>query len=242
MTAKPLRLIVCGAAGRMGSRVAALAAADPRFSLAACVFHREGGDSRGARAIRPEELPEHLARADALIDFTAPEASVRMAAAAAAARKAAVIGTTGFSAVQLAQLKSLSSRIPVFLSPNFSPAVNLMFRLCAEAARALGDYDASISEIHHSRKRDAPSGTALRLSQAVMEGRSSREPVATVSQRLGDVVGEHTLTLAGPFERLEITHRAHSRSLFARGALEAALWVARKKPGLYDMLALMELK
>lgn len=241
MSAKPLRLIVCGASGRMGSKVAALAAADPRFRLAACVFHESPGQSHGAPAIKTGELAAHLAKADALVDFSTPEASIHFASAAAAAEAPIVIGTTGFAPVQLAQLKSYARRAPVFLSPNFSPGVNVLFQLCAQAAAFLKDYDASVSEIHHRGKKDAPSGTALRISQAVMESRKTDRPVPAVSQRAGDVVGEHTLTLAGPFERLEITHRAHSRELFARGALEAALWVQKRKPGLYGMNDMMGL-
>lgn len=242
MTGKPLRLIVSGASGRMGSRVAALAAMDARFVLAACVHRSTPCDAHGAVLLKPEALGEVLPKADVVVDFSVPEASVRLASAAAAARKPVVIGTTGFSPVQTAQLKSLSQRIALLLSPNFSPGVNLMFRLAGEGARVLRGYDLSISEVHHVQKKDSPSGTALRLSQAVMEARGSQDQVPTVSQRLGDVIGEHTLTLAGPFERLEITHRAHSRALFAKGALEAAYWVSRKKPGLYDMADLMDLK
>ena len=227
MANKPLRLIICGASGRMGARVRALALKDARFTLA-------GGVSLG------EDISPLLSRADVLVDFTTPEASVKFVEAAARAKKAIVIGTTGFSAEQLARIKARAREIPILVSPNFSPGVNLMFKLAARAARLLPGYDASISEIHHNQKKDAPSGTALRLARAVMDGRKSKAPVPAVSQRLGDVVGEHTLTLAGPFERLEFTHRAHSRDVFAKGALEAALWLARRGPGLYDMGDLLE--
>ncbi len=153
---------------------------------------------------------------------------------AAAARRAAVVGTTGFNQVQLAQIRAASRRIPVFLSPNFSPGVHALGLLLQAAASLLADFEAGISETHHSRKKDAPSGTALRLARVIMEARRGGAP-AIVSQRLGDVVGEHTVTFAGPFERLELTHRAHSRDVFAQGALRAALWVGGRKPGLYDM-------
>ena len=119
MTGKPLRLIVTGASGRMGSRVAALAAADARFVLTACVFHKGRGESRGAAAIATEELAEHLPAADVVIDFSVPEAAVRFAAQAARAGKALVTGTTGLSAVQQAQLKTYAGRIPILQSPNF---------------------------------------------------------------------------------------------------------------------------
>jgi 4-hydroxy-tetrahydrodipicolinate reductase len=163
---------------------------------------------------------------------------VRFASQAAAARKPAVIGVTGFSPVQLAQLKAASRRIPVFLSPNFSPGVHALGVVLRAAASLLKDYEVSISETHHSRKKDAPSGTALRLARILMEARRGAAP-AIVSQRVGDVVGDHTVTLAGPCERLELTHRAQSRDVFARGALRAALWVRGRRPGLYDMTDLL---
>lgn len=223
--AKPLRVVVCAASGRMGAQVSALAAADPRFTLLAKMV-------RGTPA---KQLETALAGADALIDFSTPEASLRFAAAAARTGAAAVIGTTGFSPAQRAKLDAHAKRTPVFLAPNFSFGVNVLYRLAAQAALALKDYEAGIFELHHSAKRDAPSGTALRLARAVMDARGDGREVPVLSQRLGDAVGEHTLTLAGPHERLELTHRAHSRAVFARGALEAALWVRRKKPGLYGM-------
>lgn len=218
----PLRLIVCGAAGRMGSRVVELAAADPRFSVAA-------GIRRGAR------LEDYLAGADMLVDFSAPAASVSFAKAAARAGKASVIGTTGFSDAQRAELRSQSRRAPLFLAPNFSLGVAVLAHLAAQAARALEFYDAGVWELHHNAKKDAPSGTALALARGMMEARGDGRPVPAVSQRLGGAIGEHTVTLAGPFERLELTHRAQSRALFARGALEAALWLRGRKPGLYGM-------
>jgi 4-hydroxy-tetrahydrodipicolinate reductase len=233
---KILRLVVTGAAGRMGRRVAALAAEDARFQVAALVDRGEGPGLS-----KPESLPEALAQADVLVDFSAPESAVRFAGLAAAARKPAVIGTTGFSSVQLAQLKAASRRIPVFLSPNFSPGVHALGILLRTAAALLKDYEVSISETHHSRKKDAPSGTALRLARIIMEARRGSEP-AVVSQRVGDVVGDHTVTLAGPCERLELTHRAQSRDVFVQGALRAALWVSGKKPGLYDMPDLFSAK
>lgn len=229
MMKRPLGLILCGASGRMGSRVAALAAADARFSVLARVDLGFAGKPPWAEA-------------GAIVDFSAPGASLEFVQAAARAKKPIVIGTTGFSSPQLSRLKAFSRRTPVFLSPNFSRGVAVMARLAAEAARLLPGYGAAVSEIHHDQKKDAPSGTALRLARAVQEGRKDGRPIPAVSQRLGDVVGDHTLTFAGPFERLELTHRAHSRDVFARGALEAALWVAGNRPGLYGMEDLMGLR
>lgn len=215
---RPVRLIVCGASGRMGARVAALASADPRFSLAATLSR---ASSRG-------EAEEAAARADVFVDFSAPDAAIHYAAAAAAAKKAFVSGTTGLSPVQQAQLQTLSRKTAVFLSPNFSPGVFVLTRLAASARALLPGFDVAVAETHHAAKKDAPSGTAKRLAEAV-----GGAPIS--SQRLGDVVGEHTVTFAGPSESLELTHRARSRDVFAKGALEAACWCAARKPGLYTM-------
>lgn len=227
----PLKIAVCGATGRTGSRVAALASGDPRFHLIA----------RVDRA-RASEFEDGVGACDAVIDFSVPEAAVRYAAACARAKAAFICGTTGLSDVQRAQLASAARKTAVFLSPNFSRGVTLMLHLAAEAARRLPGYDASISELHHKAKKDAPSGTALRIAQSVMEGRGGTAEVPTSSLRIGGVTGEHTLYFAGPYERLEIIHRAESRDVFARGALDAAAWAAKKKPGLYDMLDLLGLK
>ncbi len=229
--ASPLRLAVCGATGRTGSRVAALAALDPRFRLV------ERVDSARAKAFENE-----VSGCDVVVDFSVPDASVRFAAACGRAGVPVVIGTTGLTDVQKAQVARAASKTPVFLAPNFSRGVTLLLHLAREAARLAPDLDPAIVETHHKTKKDAPSGTALRLAQAVMEGRRAKDAVPTSSLRLGGVVGDHALTFAGPHETLELTHRAQSRDLFAAGALDAALWVAKKKPGLYDMLDLMGLK
>ena len=228
-----LKLIVTGLVGRMGGRIAALARDDRRFGLLAGVV-RGDEDAHAAHVpvVREEALGGLLARADVLIDFTEPAASVRFAGLAAAARTPVVIGTTGLSARQVGRLRAASRRTAVFFSPNFSPGMTVLFALAQAAAAALPGYDAGIREVHHTAKKDSPSGTALRLAEAA--GRPGRR-VPVVSQRLGAVVGDHTLTLAGPAERLELTHRAESRDAFARGALDAAAWVAGRKPGLYDM-------
>lgn len=229
--AQALRIAVCGAGGRTGSRVAALAAQDARFQVVARLDR--------AGLARFEKAP---ADCGAVVDFSVPEAAARLAAACARARIPLVTGTTGLSAAQRGALAAAARRIPVFAAPNFSRGVALLLRLAAEAARRLEGWDAAIVETHHKGKKDAPSGTALRLAQAVREGRGRAEPVPTASLRLGGVVGEHTLALAGPAERLELTHRADSRDPFARGALDAALWTAGRKPGLYGMPDLLGLR
>lgn len=227
----PLKIAVCGASGRTGSRVAALAAVDPRFHLL-------------ARIERPQAsaFEDEVGACGSVIDFTTPESCVKFAAACGRAKVPFVTGTTGLTDVQRAQVAAAARKTAVFMAPNFSRAMTLMMHLASEAARRLPGYDAAIVETHNTGKKDAPSGTALRLAQSVMEGRSDDEPVPTSSLRLADVAGEHSLVFAGGDERLEIFHRAESRDVFARGALEAALWTARKRPGLYDMLDLMGLR
>ncbi len=228
---EPLKIAVCGATGRTGSRVAALASADPRFQLV-----------RRVDRARIAEFEDESGNVRVAIDFTAPESCVRFAAACAASKTAFVTGTTGLTVVQRAQLAAAAKKIPVFVAPNFSRGVTLMAHLASEAARHLEGYEAAIVDIHHKAKKDAPSGTALRLAQSVRDGRGNDEAVPTSSLRLADVVGEHSVIFAGSDERLELNHRSESRDVFARGALEAALWVVRKKPGLYDMLDWMGLR
>ena len=229
--ATPLKIAVCGATGRTGSRAAALASTDPRFHLVARVDR-----SRAA------EFDDEAGAVAAVIDFSTPAATVHYAAACARAKTAFVTGVTGLNDVQRAQLAAAAKKIPVFSSPNFSRGVTMMTWLAGEAAKRLADYDAAIVETHHKGKKDAPSGTALRLAQAVREGRGAGDAVETLSLRLADVVGDHELIFAGPFERLTLSHVAESRDVFARGALDAALWLAKKKPGLYDMRDLLGLR
>jgi len=234
-----IRLVVAGALGRMGRPVVDLARRDARFQVVAGVTRE--------RTTTPSYIPlltdRHLARAlkesDVLIDFTNPKAAIDHLQACARFGKAAVVGTTGLTDKDLKRVAALARRIPIFLSPNMSPAMNLLFALVREASAALKHYDAHIHEAHHRNKKDAPSGTALLLARMAKEG-SGRLPSIT-SSRIGDIVGEHTLVLAGPYERLELTHRAHSREVFASGALEAAVWVNHRKPGLYDFSDIMHL-
>ncbi len=194
-----------------------------------------------------------LAKSDAVLDFTAPASSVAVAELAAQARIVHVIGTTGFSDGDLKRLSAAARHAVIVKSGNMSLGVNLMAALVREAAKVLPNYDIEIVEMHHRMKVDAPSGTALLLGEAAAEGRGialgehrvpAREGqtgarsdgvIGFASLRGGTVVGDHTVTLAGPFERIEISHRAEDRSIFARGALAAARWGQGKKPGLYAM-------
>lgn len=229
-------MAVCGALGRMGLAVRAEMAQGSSFVYSGGV---DPGGERGAG--EPGDLAALLAGADVAVDFSCPAGACACAAACARAGKPFVTGTTGFSKKQFAALKAASSRVPVFCSPNMSPAVNLTFALAAAAAARLKGFDVHISEAHHILKKDAPSGTALRYAQVVARATGGGRPPIT-SARAGDIVGDHTVLFAGPHERVEITHRAHSRAVFAAGALRAAAWLAGRKPGFYDYFDLLDLK
>ena len=236
MKTKALRVLVCGAAGRMGRAVRAEIEASGAFAYAGGT-----GRSPGPEVSAPASFAGLLAGADAVVDFSAPEAACAYAAACAKARKPFVTGTTGFSEKQLAALKAAGRRTAVFFSPNMSPAVNLTFALAALAAKKLKGFDIHISEAHHTAKKDAPSGTALRYAAHIALARGGELPPIT-SARAGDIVGDHTVLYAGPHERVELKHMAHSRAVFAAGALKAAAWTAGRRPGYYDYFDLLDLK
>jgi 4-hydroxy-tetrahydrodipicolinate reductase len=211
--------------------------------------------------IASADLEAGLAACDVYIDFTSPAATRVVAEAAARHRCAAVIGTTGLGADDEAVIDRLARVVPVVVAANFSLGVNLVLGLVRQAARALGpDWDAEVVETHHRAKRDAPSGTALMIARAIAAGHGSdydrvkrhardgevgarpRSEIGVSSVRGGDVVGEHTAYFFGAAERLEISHRATSRAIFAVGALRAAGWAADQPPGRYDMLAVLGLQ
>lgn len=236
MKRRVLRVLVCGAAGRMGLAVRSEAEASARFAYAGGVDFRPG---RGVEP--PGAFARLLDLADVVVDFSAPGPSVTFARAAARARKPFVTGVTGYSARQLSVLKAAGRRAPVFFSPNMSPAVNLTIALAAAAAARLKGFDIHISEAHHAAKKDSPSGTALRYAESIAAARGGARPPVT-SVRAGDIVGDHTVLYAGPYERVELTHRAHSRAVFAAGALKAAAWLAGRRPGFYNYFDLLGLR
>jgi len=269
-----LKVAIAGAGGRMGAaNIRAVAAARGARLHAALsgisvhsAFDRKGSEAIGKDAgvfagIEPlgviitDDVEAALAGADALIDFTTPEASVALAQRAAKAGLIDVIGTTGCTAQQDAAIRQAgASGARIVKAGNFSLGVNLLAGLVQQAARALGEeFDIEIVEMHHNRKVDAPSGTALMLGEAAAAGRgvelashsvSGRDGITGARQsgtigfaalRGGTVVGEHTVILAGDSERIELTHRAESRNIFANGAVRAALWAAGQRPGFYTM-------
>lgn len=218
---------------------------------------KDAGEAVGAGRLGisiTDKLTDALQHNSVIIDFTQPEASLRFLKLAAKNRVPIVIATTGFTEIQQAEIKRLARQTPTLLSANTSLGVNVLVSLVADAAKRLGDdYDIEIIEAHHRFKKDAPSGTALALGQSAANavgrdlgkvmvngrkgivGERGKKEVALLSVRAGDIVGEHTVIFGGIGERLELIHRAHSRDTFARGALRAAQWLAKKKPGLYNM-------
>ena len=259
-----LRLVIAGASGRMGRTLLRAIYEVPGFALAGAV-DREGAAEIGADTgllaghepsgvkVVAGALPL-VAQADAIIDFTTPASTVELAALAAQARIVHVIGTTGLSDADDKKLEAAARHAALIKSGNMSLGVNLLAALVKRAAAALGpDFDIEVLEMHHNRKVDAPSGTALLLGNAAAEGRGidlaknsvrSRDghtgarkagDIGFATLRGGTVVGEHSVIFAGASERIELTHKAEDRMIFARGALAAAKWGKGKKPGIYSM-------
>jgi len=234
------RTIIAGAKGRMGQ---ALVACAKNFRDIEIVARIDKGD----------DLPAAIAGADVVIDFSDHAATAGIAGLCARHKKAIVIGTTGHTKNEQAEILKLKAKIPMVWASNFSTGVNTLFWLTRKAAEILGsDFDLEIVEMHHRMKKDAPSGTAKTLAEILAEARKQsldkvarhgrmgigeRTPgeIGIHSLRGGDVVGDHTVVFAHTGERLELTHKASSRDAFANGALRAATWVVRQKPGLYDM-------
>ena len=258
-------IVVTGVSGRMGRTLVRAIAASDRMRLVGAV-ERPGHDWIGAdlgqamggaaTGLNVTDDPlEAFASAQAVIDFTAPDATVAFAALAAQARAVHVIGTTGLDAGHLARLKAAARHAVIVRAGNMSLGVNLLAVLVEQAARALeaGDFDIEVLEMHHRHKVDAPSGTALLLGEAAARGRQialkdksvrvrdghtgAREEgtIGFATLRGGSIVGDHSVILAGPGERITLSHHAEDRSIFARGAVKAALWAHGRKPGLYTM-------
>jgi 4-hydroxy-tetrahydrodipicolinate reductase len=266
-----VNVVVTGAGGRMGARLVSLIKESAAFQLVGAIERKghpavgsDAGDLAGCGRMGvavTDNLAALAERADVLIEFTAPDVTLLHLAIMAASRKAVVVGTTGFSAAQLAELRKLAHTIPCVCSPNMSVGVNVVLKVLADMARAFGeDYDIEVTEAHHRLKKDAPSGTALKIAQVLadatgrdldevaaygrkgMIGERKRGEIGIQVIRAGDIVGDHTVLFGGPGERIEVTHRAQNRDTFARGALRAAQWVVTRPPGLYDMHDVLGLK
>jgi 4-hydroxy-tetrahydrodipicolinate reductase len=224
----PVRVIICGAKGRMGQTLVACAKTDPELQLAGEI---DLGD----------DLAKIVSRGDAVVDFSVHDATAMIAKLAADHKKALVIGTTGHTEHERKIVRDLAGMIPVVWSANFSTGVNALFWATGKMAEILGKkFDVEIVEAHHTAKKDAPSGTAKRLQEILRQARGQDAPAHSL--RIGDVVGDHTVVFAAAGERIELTHRATSRETFARGALRAVKWAVAQKPGLYDMQDVLGLR
>lgn len=258
------KVIVCGIAGKMGSRIADLVRQSSGMQLDGAT---ETPGSFAVGTTLPEghmivdDLAKCIERADVVIDFTSPASSLRHAEIAAQHHKAIVIGTTGFSVEEKTQLIHHLAKTPSVFSSNMSIGMNVLFKIAAETAALLGeDYDIEIIEYHHRQKKDAPSGSALSLAEAVAAsldrdlskvaryqrygqiGARKEKEIGIQAIRGGDIVGDHTVLFAGTGERLELTHRAENRDNFAHGAILAAKWVTGKPAGLYTMADVLGFK
>ena len=268
-----LKIAVAGARGRMGSRIAALCEEYEGITLAGALEQKGHPDTGkdiaallglgGPSVAISDDINAVLSGADVLIDFTHPASTLSNLRACVRNGKGMVIGTTGLNPGESEEIKKIFSSplIPCVMAANMSMGINLLLKVVRDMARALeGEYDAEIIEAHHRHKKDAPSGTALRLAQSVAEGfgrnlddvavyarkgmigERSRHEIGIQTIRAGDIVGEHTVLFGGLGERIEVTHKASSRDTFARGALRASMWLQGKKPGLYDMQDVLGLK
>lgn len=266
-----VKAIVAGAAGRMGGRVIHMLRQRDDIALGGA-FERKGhplvgqdvGQVAGFGPIgipMGDSLEEIAGEGDVLIDFTSPQASLEHIRVASRRGLAVVIGTTGMGGEALQEIERTARGIRCVMSPNMSVGVNVMFRVAGEMARLLGDeYDIEVLEAHHRLKKDAPSGTAMRLAQVLSTsvgrdldkvavyqrrgiiGERTDQEIGMQSIRAGDITGDHTVLFGGIGERLELIHRAHNRDNFARGAVRASLWVVHQPPGLYDMQDVLGLR
>lgn len=266
-----LKAIVTGAAGKMGSSIIKLLHSTGGIELVGAVewkghaaIGKDAGENSGLDRLGvtiDHDLRNCIKRGDVIIDFTSHEVSLQNLEIAAAFNQAMVIGSTGFTAAEMKKAADFSKNIPCVLSPNMSVGVNVMFKVLALVSGILGDdYDVEIMEAHHHLKRDAPSGTAIKMAEVVAAslgrdlekvgvysrhgiiGARRKDEIGIQTLRAGDIVGDHLVMFGGQGERLEFIHRAHSRENFAQGAIRAAKWVVGKDNGLYDMQDVLGLR
>ena len=248
----------------MGKRLVALVGESSALELSGAIespghpaLGRDAGEEAGSGRVGitiKNNLDAVLPESDVVIDFSAPRATLSNLEKAVKHNKAMVIGTTGFEQNDIQKLHDLAPAIPCVFAPNMSVGINVLLNLLGKVVKALGtDYDIEVIEAHHNKKKDAPSGTALKLAETLAKGASwelgkvgvyarhgltgerGKQEIGIQTIRAGDIVGDHTILFGGPGERIEITHRAHTRDTFARGALRAAQWVVNQPPGLFSM-------
>jgi 4-hydroxy-tetrahydrodipicolinate reductase len=259
-----INVAVCGAAGRMGQRIINSLIESEGVMLCGAL-ERPGHPMIGQDASLlagcgksevhiTDNLNSVVAACDVLIDFTSPKVSLKNLELCALHKKSIVIGSTGFTPEERSVAVELAKNIPVVLAPNMSVGVNVCFKILKDVARTLGDdFDVEIVELHHNKKKDSPSGTAVRMGEIVADalgrdynkvanyhregicGERTKEEIGMQTVRGGDIVGEHTVYFIGMGERIEISHRAMTRDMFSRGSVRAAKWVVGQNPGLYDM-------
>ncbi|MDP3732062.1 MAG: 4-hydroxy-tetrahydrodipicolinate reductase [Candidatus Omnitrophota bacterium] len=230
-----IKLGIAGVYGKMGRRIFALASHDRDFEIS-LALEKKGTPQIGKELgkLKISSTADGLFLVDVFVDFTTPEGAEANLDYVSRYKKALVLGTTGLSDVQLKKVDEVSKVVPVVFSPNMSVGVNVLFAILPEIAKRLGpDYSIEIVEAHHKSKKDAPSGTAKKFGQVLADTTGKEIPMHAI--RLGDIVGDHTIIFCGNSERIEIKHQAHSRDLFALGALKAAKWVMGKPAGLYSM-------
>ena len=265
-----IKIVVIGAGGRMGKTVVACVEDTQGVSITGGtehIGHSAIGSDLGELAgigkkgiFIVENVEEALADCDVVIDFTTPDSSIKTLNAAVSCEKSVVIGTTGFSAEQKKIIIQAAEKIRCVFAPNMSVGVNVLFKIAGDVSKTLGDaYDVEIVEAHHKFKKDAPSGTAVRLSEIIADsldrdinevgvygrkGMAERTPkeIGIHTVRAGDIVGEHRVLYGGMGETLELFHRAQSRETFARGSIRAAKWLVNQLPGLYDMQDVLGLR
>jgi 4-hydroxy-tetrahydrodipicolinate reductase len=259
-----IKIAVNGAAGRMGGRIITAIKESEGLELAGALemtghdmLGQDAGSMAGCGPLGVAITDSHeqaLQDAEVLIDFTFPEVTLKNLEVCARLGKKMVIGSTGFTPEQRAAVEIFAEKIPVVLAPNMSVGVNACFKILKDAAKILGpEFDVEIVELHHNQKKDSPSGTAVRMGEIVADaldrdyqksavyhregmcGARTKDEIGMQTVRGGDIVGEHTVYFIGMGERIEITHRAMSRDMFARGAVRAAGWIADQQPGIYDM-------
>jgi 4-hydroxy-tetrahydrodipicolinate reductase len=266
-----VKAIVTGAAGRMGGRIISIIAETEGIELVGAVERkghpltgRDVGEGLGlgrTGVLIVDQLSDCIENGDVVIDFTSPESSLHHLKIVADAKKAIVIGSTGFTVKEMDEARTIATFARCVISPNMSVGVNVMLKALSDVAAILGDdYEVEIVEAHHHLKKDAPSGTAVKMAEVIAEslgrnleetgvycrkgiiGERTKKEIGIQTLRAGDIVGEHTVMFGGMGERLEFIHRAHSRDNFARGAIRAAFWVVGRPDGLYDMQDVLGLK
>jgi 4-hydroxy-tetrahydrodipicolinate reductase len=264
-------MAVLGASGRMGSRIITLSREIENINLSGALERSEHKDlgkdigeviGIGTTGVTiTDDIKSVAEKSDVLVDFSSPSATIKCLKTISEKPIPVVIGTTGFSKDEVEYIRLYAQNTPCVFSPNMSVGVNLLLKVLTDIARVTGDdYDVEIIEAHHRLKKDAPSGTAMKMAQVIattlnrnledtavysrhgLIGERTRKEIGIQTIRAGDIVGEHTVLFGGLGERIEITHKVSSRDTFARGALKAALWIYKQTPGLYDMQDVLGLK